>query len=351
MENTIAATGQGYKEKKFFFRWAISAPGLLTQLIFGWLPLMIGLISAFQTFNFKHSTWCGVENFKSVLSDPLCTPFSPRAATDHYDISVKKYTELHSESPNPAMKVWYRVRSLYFGLGVVWRNTIYYVALDLCIVFFIPIIVSILLMEMPPWLIRIMMIFWWIPIADMASTILLKYFYNVDYGLLNGLIKNFYIMIGKPESTWLFPRWLNSPDLAMLCIVLPSIIMFMPGLVYVAALQGIPQDLYDAAEIDGCGFLQKIWYITLPRLRPIISTMMIFALIAAFQIMDQILIMTGGGPANKTITVSYYIYKLSFDYLEIGKANALAVIFFIFLMLLTVIQRTFFKEDVDRGED
>ena len=78
--------------------------------------------------------------------------------------------------------------------------------------------------------------------------------------------------------------------------------------------------------------------------------MMIFALLSAFQVMDLILIMTRGGPGTSTLTVSYYVYKLSFDFLEIGKGNALAVIFFVFLMTLTAIQRTFFKESVDTGE-
>jgi multiple sugar transport system permease protein len=236
------------------------------------------------------------------------------------------------------------------GMGVVWRNTFFYAALMLGLTFFVPIFVSIMLMEMPPWLIRIMMLMWFLPIAQMASTILIKYFYNVDYGLFNGLIEKWYVFIGKPEAEWVFPRWLNDPDIAMICIVAPALIMYMPGLVYITTLQGISQDLYDAAEIDGCGFFQKIWHVTLPRIRPIITTMLLFALIGAFQVLGPILIMTQGGPGNKTVTVSYYVYKLSFDFLEVGKANALAVIFFIFLMTLTAIQRTFIKESTDTGE-
>lgn len=350
METALSDYEKQYKTKRFLFRWGITAPALATQIIFGWMPLVIGFLTAFQTFHFQHSTWCGMENFKNVLQDPVSTPFSATAASDYYTNTVKNFKEEHTLEPNPIRKAWFRLQSVYFGMGECWRNTLYYVTLNLCITFFIPIIVSILLMEMPPWLIRIMMILWWIPIADMASTILLKYFYNVDYGLLNGLIKKFYIVIGKPEAEWLFPRWLNSPELVMFCLVLPSIIMFMPGLIYITALQGIPQDLYDAAEIDGCGFFQKIWHITIPRIRPIIVMLLLFSLIGSFQIMEQILIMTNGGPANKTITVSFYVYRLAFEYLEVGKANALAVLFFLFLMTLTVLQRTFIKDDKDTGE-
>jgi multiple sugar transport system permease protein len=264
---------------------------------------------------------------------------------------VKDYTETQVMAPNPVLKAWYAVRSVYFGMGVVWRNTIYYVILDLVLTFFLPVMVSVFLMEMKPWLIRIMMIMWFVPISGMAAIILWKYFYNVDYGLLNGLIAKVYHLIGTPEAQRTYPRYLNSPDTAMLCLILPNVIMYMPGLVYITALQGIPQDLYDAAEIDGCGFFQKIYHITVPRIRPIIVTLLILAVIGAFQVLNEVMIMTMGGPGNKTMVMGYYIYKMTFDYLEVGKGNALACMFFVFLMILTLLQRIYIKEDTDTGED
>jgi len=338
-----------YRIRQFIFRWAISLPGLGAQIIFGWLPLVIAVVISFQTFNFRQSTWCGTDNYKSILSDPTTTPFSLQMAKENYAGSIKEYKKTNVLEPNPVLKAGYRMRAFYYGLGLVWRNTIYYAFLVLGLTFFIPIIAAILLMEMPPWLIRIMMLMWFVPIASMASIILLKYFYNVDYGLLNGLLAKFYHFIGKPEAEWVFPRYLNSPDIAMLCLVLPNLIMYVPGLIYITALQGIPQDLYDAAEIDGCNFFQKIWNVTLPRLRPIIVTMLIFNVIFAFQVMNEVMIMTQGGPGNATMVMGYYIYKLSFEYLEIGRANALAVFFCLFLMTLTVLQRIFIKDDSDHG--
>ncbi|OGJ90946.1 MAG: hypothetical protein A2268_09910 [Candidatus Raymondbacteria bacterium RifOxyA12_full_50_37] len=340
-------TDKTYFFRKFMFRWGISAPGLFAQIVFGWMPLIVSILMAFQNFNFHKSEWCGLDNFKAVLNDPIATPFSLTNAEEHFKSSVSYYTETHIAAPNTFLSGWYKVRSFYFGMGIAWRNTIYYTILILGLTFLMPIFVAIFLMEMPPWLIRIMMLMWFVPISDMASTIILKYFYNVDYGLLNGLIKNFYDFIGKPEAIRIFPRWLNSPDLAMLCIVLPQLIMYMPGLVYITSLQGIPQDLYDAAEIDGCGFFQKIWHVTLPRLRPVIATMLVINLISAFQVFGTIMIMTQGGPANKTISLAYYVYKLAFEYVEVGKGNALAVMFFLFLITLTFIQRKLFPEDID----
>jgi multiple sugar transport system permease protein len=79
--------------------------------------------------------------------------------------------------------------------------------------------------------------------------------------------------------------------------------------------------------------------------------MFLLSVIASFQVMNEVLIMTQGGPGDKTLVVGYYIYKMTFDYLEIGKGNALAVIYFCFLMSLTILQRIFIKEDKDKGED
>jgi multiple sugar transport system permease protein len=252
------------------------------------------------------------------------------------------------------MKAALAARACFLGVGRVWRNTLYYAALALGLTFFIPIFVSILLMEMKPWVIRIMMILWFFPIAGMASLVLLKFFYNVDYGLLNGLIAKAYDLMGKPLVERVFPRWLNSPSIAMLCLVLPNIIMFSPGMIYIANLTGMPQDLYDAAEIDGCGFFRKIRHVTLPRMRPLIVTMLIFSVLSSFQAMGDVMILTGGGPGNSTMVMGYYIYKLTFDYLEIGRGNALAMVFFVFLMILTALQRKYVREDNDRsvpGED
>ncbi len=351
MNDIVSAQTTDYKLKMSIFRWGISLPGLLAQLVFGWMPLVIGILVSFQEFHMENSKWTGFDNYKAVLQDPNSAPFSLGMAKGYYSDVVKSYKEANIAEPSPLLKILYGIKSIYYGMGVIWRNTITYVLLSLGLTFFVPVIVSILLTEMSPWMIRIMMILWFIPISSMASLIILKYFYNVDYGLLNGIIAKAYDFLGRPESARVFPRWLNSPDLVMFCLVLPSIVMFSPGLVYITALQGIPQDLYDAAEIDGCGFFQKIWNVTIPRLRPIMVTMFLFSVLTSFQVMNEVLIMTQGGPGDRTLVVGYYIYKMTFDYLEIGKGNALAVIYFCFLMTLTILQRIYIRENNDSGED
>ena len=123
-------------------------------------------------------------------------------------------------------------------------------------------------------------------------------------------------------------------------------VFFQQGAV-AAVLRSIPDDFYEAAELDGAGFWRKLSHITLPRLRPVIAMMLIFHLIGALQVFDQPFIMTGGGPGDVTRTVGLYIYDIAFANLDFGKGTALAVVFFFVIMTLVILQRTFFKEDLD----
>lgn len=270
-------------------------PGFLLQLIFGWYPLLLGFLVAVRGFEIaRPSTFVGLENFRIIFEDPM--------------------------------------------LLIIFRNTFYYAGLTLALTFLLPILISILLMEMRKNIIRIMMVLWFIPTSTMAGIIIWKWFYEPHFGLFNAIL----IQLGLPTL-----RWLNDPKLAMLCLVLPGFLMFGPGLVYIASIQGIPEELYEAAELEGTSLWQKIWLITLPRLRPIIAVMLVLSVIGAMQVFTQPLVMTGGGPGNVTISVVMYIYTLGFSGLFFGRAAALAIVLFMVLMIMIVIQRRYFKENID----
>lgn len=291
-----------FKEKKEFkfkerISWLFVGPGVIIQLIFGWFPIAVAFVVAFQKFYVvKPSVYVGWENFKFFLP-----------------------------SNNPIT-------------SIVFKNTFYFTALSLGLTFLVPIFVAILLMEMRKSVIRVMMILWFIPVASMAGIIIWKYFYNVQYGLFNGILAT----LGFPTI-----GWLNDPRITMLCLVLPGLIMFAPGLIYIATLQGIPDSLYEAAELEGTKFFQKIWYITLPRLRPIMAMMLILAVIGRLQVFNLPYVMTGGGPAMVTYTVVMYIFDNAFKSMKFGKGSALAVILFFIIMALVILQRKFFKENID----
>jgi len=287
--------GSARPRYKHLAAWCFTLPGLLFQFFFGWFPIAVAFIVAFQRYYLVHPPqWIGLRNFHDAVADPL-TP-------------------------------------------VAFTNTAYYAALSLGLTFLVPIIISILLMEMPPRIIRVMMVLWFLPVASTAGIVIWKYLYNPKLGLLNGLLD----MMHLPRQAWL-----DDPGLAMLSLVLPGVILFSPGLVYIASLQGIPEELYEAAELEGAGFLQKIRQITLPRLRPVIAMMLIFSVIAAFQVFEQPFIMTGGGPGYATLTVGIRIYDLAFKAYNLGKATALAILLFFLIMALVVIQRRCFRESLD----
>ena len=276
-------------------KWAFYAPGFILNLIFGWFPLVLGLIVAFQAYYIiRPAEFVGLANFQDLWYDPLTF--------------------------------------------ITFRNTLYYAALQIGLVFFVPIIISILLMEMKKSTIRIMMILWFIPIAQMAGIIIWKWFYNVQFGLLNGIL----VSLGLPTS-----QWLNSAKIAMLCLVLPGLIMFGPGLIYIATIQSIPEELYEAAELEGSGFWQKIWYITLPRLRPIIAMMLLLSIIGNMQVFTQPYVMTGGGPGSATYSVVMKYFSLAFSSLKFGQGGALGLLLFLLIMALIIIQRKYFKENID----
>lgn len=288
----LFAKGQRYRQAA---AWTFTLPALFFQFFFGWFPVLYAFAIAFQHYYFvKPPETVGLQNFRDVAADPLT------------------YTT--------------------FG------NTLYYAFLSLSLTFFIPIFISILLMEMKRGTIRWMMVLWFIPVASTAGIAIWKYLYHPRLGLLNGLLMGLHL---PPQ------QWLDDPKLAMFCLVLPSLILFGPGLIYIAALQSIPEELYEAAELEGAGFFTKIRTITLPRLRPIIAMMLIFSVIGSMQVFEQPYILTGGGPGYATTTVVIHIFNLAFASYNLGKATALAIVLFAVIMVLVMLQRRFYREDLD----
>jgi len=276
--------------------WVFGTPGLILQFFFGWFPIGVAFIVAFQKFYvFKPCEYVGWENFYFLF---FKTPL----------------------------------------MATAFKNTFYYAVLSVALTFLIPIFVAILLMEMKKGVIRIMMILWFIPVASMAGIIIWKWFYNVQYGLFNGILT----ILGLPTL-----GWLNDAHLAMICLVLPGLVMYGPGLIYIATLQGIPDEFYEAAELEGAGFWRKVWSITLPRLRAIIAMMLILTVIGSLQVFTQPFVMTEGGPGFATTTVMILLYRFAFEQMKFGRATALGIVLFFVIMILIIFQRKYFKENLD----
>jgi multiple sugar transport system permease protein len=135
-------------------------------------------------------------------------------------------------------------------------------------------------------------------------------------------------------------KWLQSKSQAMVSILIPMAWAGIgPGcLIYLAALKTVPDDLYEAAAIDGAGFFSRIWHVTLPVIRPLILIQLIFVLIGAFQSADNVLVMTSGGPDYATHVIGLEIFYDAYVYMRFGVAIAIAWILGFFLIGLTMFQ-------------
>lgn len=150
-----------------------------------------------------------------------------------------------------------------------------------------------------------------------------------ESGVINGLLGMFGIR---------GPAWLASPTWSKPGIILMQ--LWCSGnmiIIFLAGLQGIPGDLYEAVEIDGGNFLHKFWFITIPYMMPIIAYNLITGMIRMLQQFTEAFIMTNGGPNDSTTFFGYYLYNNAFKYLKMGYASAMAWVMLIMAMILTII--------------
>ncbi|RME87220.1 MAG: sugar ABC transporter permease [Anaerolineae bacterium] len=138
-------------------------------------------------------------------------------------------------------------------------------------------------------------------------------------------------------------NWLNDVRTAFYTIMLLNIYTTTGTLmlIFLAGLQEIPRELYEAAAIDGANRLQTFWYVTIPLLRPVIYFVVTVGVIGTFQVFDQIFVMTAGGPLDSTTTVAYVIYKWAFrdTSIKMGQAAVASIILTVIILIVTLLQR------------
>jgi multiple sugar transport system permease protein len=167
--------------------------------------------------------------------------------------------------------------------------------------------------------------------STVAVALVWSWLFNPDFGLANEVL----LSLGLPKF-----KWLASSKTALLSIVMvavwrglgPSTIIFLAG------LQGIPEELYDAAKIDGANTRQLFRHITIPLLSPTTFFVIVVSIIGSFQVFDLVYIMTGGGPGRASSVIVYYIYQNAFRWFRMGYASSIAFILFIVILILTMIQ-------------
>lgn len=167
--------------------------------------------------------------------------------------------------------------------------------------------------------------------STVAVALLWSWLYASDYGILNWLLAR----VGLPGVPWLAsPRW------ALPSIMIMSIWRYLgyDATIFLAGLQSVPEELYEAAKIDGAGTTRLFRHVTLPLMSPVIFFVVVLSFINAYQVFGEAYIMTRGGPLNSTTTIVYYIFQWAFQRFSMGYASALGYALFVIILALTLVQ-------------
>jgi multiple sugar transport system permease protein len=170
-----------------------------------------------------------------------------------------------------------------------------------------------------------------------AAALVFQWVFNGNFGILNTFLRNVGDLFGIDINP---PDWLNSTAWAMPAVMILNLWknVGFTMVIYLAGLQAVPPELYEAAEVDGAGAWAKFRYVTIPMVSPTTFFVLIMSLIWAFQVFEEAYIMTKGGPAFATTTVVYYIFLNAFRWSRMGKAAAIAWILFAVIFVFTFLQ-------------
>lgn len=165
-----------------------------------------------------------------------------------------------------------------------------------------------------------------------AVAIVFQVLFHPSYGPINQTL----ISLGIENP----PKWIADPDVALYCVMglMVWVNIGYNMIIFLAGLQSIPQDLYEAADIDGASKMRQFFSITVPLLSPTTFFLLVTGIIGSFKVFDIIAVLTGGGPANSTTVVVYRLYETAFVNLQSGYASAMAIVLLLFVLLITLVQ-------------
>ena len=276
------------KRHETILGWLMVSPWLIGFICFSALPMFASLIISFTEWDMlSKPEWVGFDNYKTLFfEDPLA---------------------LHSLNITILFTIVSIPLNIVFGLALAMLlNTSIRGLAIFRTIFYLPAILS-----------------------GVAVALMWRWIFSTEFGLLNALLS----MIGIEGPAWLTDRiW-----------VLPSFVIMrlwsVGGgmIIYLAGLQSIPTNLYEAANIDGANWWHRTRFITLPMLSPTIFFQLIVGFIFSMQIFTEAFIMTNGGPADASLFYLLYLYRQAFQYFDMGYASALAWVLFVVILVLTII--------------
>lgn len=278
------------------------APAVLSLVVWAYYPLGRGLVIAFQDYKVMGDTrFVGLDNFIEVFTQPL------------------------------------------FYKALV--NSFVYVGLLIGVGFLVPVFLAIALNEIPRAKVFFRTVFY---LPAMASPIVIAFLWREFYsksedGVLNSLFNlplGFWNGLTGQSLGPVAVDWLGDPGWAMFAVVIPGIWAGAgPGsILYLAALKNVPDERYEAADLDGANWWQKIWFVTFPGLRALMLINLLGAFIAGFKAMENIFVLTGGGPLHATHVMGLEVWQNAFMFLKYGYATAAAWVMGAILIGFTVVQ-------------
>jgi multiple sugar transport system permease protein len=286
--------------RKNWTAYLFLAPGLIHFLIFTLFAVSFALYISFHKWNIIQPAkpFVGFDNYVRLFSDPRFL----RAVTNTFLFMIGVPLNLIS-----GLSVALLLNTKVRGQGL-YRT-----------LFYIPVVTPLV-----------------------VSSIIWKWVYQGDYGLLNYYLLKFHLIESKIV-------WLADPNLALPALIIMGIWGGTGGtmVIYLAGLQGIPEEMYDAAKVDGANAWQRLLYITIPLLRPTTFFLTITGVIGTFQIFTEVYIMTNGGPLNRTTTIGFYLYDKAFRQLDMGYATAMAFALFAMIFVFTLLQWKYTRGDVE----
>ena len=262
-------------------------PGVIGLICFSFGPMLFSLGISFTSWDvISAKEFVGLENYKNLFQDPL----------------------------------------FFKSLKV----TLYYTLLSVPLITCIPLLIAVLLNSKVKGISVFRAIFY-VPsiVPIVASAAVWMYIYNPMYGLLNSILK----ALGMHSQNFIFSETGAVPSLAVMALWGAGNTV----VIYLAGLQGVSRQLYEAAEIDGAGTLSRFMNITVPMMTPIIFYNFVMAIINSMQIFTQAYIMTDGGPANATLFYSLMVYRTAFKQSRMGYSAAMSWVFFVIIAVLTLI--------------
>jgi multiple sugar transport system permease protein len=285
----VHRTPWNLKLKRWLPGYLFSGPVIVWFLAFNFIPIIAGLVLGFYQWDILNPPKpVGFDNFAAVLKDELF--WQSMVNTLYYAVASVTLTV-----------------ALSLGLAMALNQKLGSIALYRTL-FFLPAVT-----------------------ATVAVSMVWRWLYNTDYGIFNFVLS----LVGIPPL-----NWLGEPGLAMPAVIVMSVWRSagFNTIIFLAGLQGIPKEYYEASSLDGAGRLARFRHVTLPLISPTTFFVMVTGLINSWQVFDQVYAMTRGGPLFATTTAVYLIYSNAFEWNKAGYASAMAYYLFVAIMLFPLVQ-------------